>query len=569
MRRKSANGFYIAFVMLIIICGVAVGVLYYRNRGNTEKMPLDKYFEIDKYNENSIPLLADTTLLENKAYEIDGTIYIEQSVISTMLDSKVYWDNKNTSVIIATPNQIITIPTDKNVCYIDGKTTKLDKVALKKVADKEYAISLEFLKLYVNVEYEVYDNPRRVALKCGWGESFTKVKTTSEDVLRVDSDRKSEILKELKKGETLYVLTENFQSYMRYIQVMTQDGIVGYVRNKKIGKPYEEVLANDYKGLNYTPIHMKSKVNLGWLQVSNMAANNGLKTLVNATSGVNVVSPTWYTLSDTKGNITSYASKDFVTYAHAKGIKVWALVDDFSEIKLLDVISDTESRGNFITNLVYNTIQCGADGINVDFEHITEESSVHYIQFLRELRIKCHKYKLVLSVDSYVPLSYNAHYNIDVQNEFVDYVVIMAYDEFHSKSEESGSVASISYTQTAIEKALEKVDKEKLIIAVPFYTRLWGEQGGAIVSCETLGMKDAKQKVATQGGKFTWDDTTKQYYAEYDYQGKTYKIWLENGKSISEKVNLISQADVAGIGAWRIGYETPDVWKVIKAALNK
>jgi spore germination protein YaaH len=532
-------------------------------------MNLDVYYNLDKYNENSIPLLMDTQLLENKAYEIDGKVYVEQSIVSTMIDSKIYWDIMAKKVLIATPDSVITLTPDATDVDIDGKKTSSSIVPLKTVNGSEYAVSLDYIKDHVNVEYEVYDNPKRVVIKCGWGNTFVKVKATKDDVLRCAADKKSEILVDVKKGDVLDVLTENVQSYMRYIKVMTKDGVIGYVLNKNIGKVYEEVLQNDYKGPEYTQFKMDKKVNLGWLQVSNMTANNGLRNLVSKTKGLNVVCPTWFTLADNQGGVTSYASKNFVTYAHNQGIKVWALVDDFSQtVKLMDIISNTEVRTKFIDNLIAKTLECGADGINVDFEHITEESSVHYIQFLRELRIKCHKKKLVISVDSYVPLSYNAHYNIDEQGQFVDYVVIMAYDEHHSKSTESGSVASISYTDTAIKKSLEKVPKERLIISVPFYSRLWGEKNGVIDSVETLGMQEAIDRVAKEGGKFNWDETTKQQYAEYAYNGKTCKIWLENKESINEKLALIMQVDVAGVGSWRVGYETSDIWNVISTHLT-
>ncbi|MBE5935838.1 MAG: hypothetical protein E7262_08620 [Lachnospiraceae bacterium] len=568
-RSRSNKGFITAIIIMLLISCVAAYAFYIKTRGNTEKMPLDKYYEITKYNENAIPLIADVQLYENTVYDLEGAIYIEQTIASTLIDSKVYWDAANKSVILTTPTEIVTVPADKPTIYKNGVASNTDKAMLRLIEGSKYVISLDFLKDYVNVEYEVYDNPKRVVMKCGFGDKFTKVKVESDDVVRYKADKQSEILTEVKENDTLHVLTENVQSYMRYVQVMTSDGIIGYVRNMNVGKVYEEVLSNDYKGPEYTPLHMKEKVNLGWLQVSNRVANNSLRTLVSKTSGLNVVSPTWFTLQDTAGGINSFASKDFVTYAHGKGIKVWALIDDFSQtVKLVDVISKTDTRRNLIDNLIAETKECGADGINVDFEHITVESSVHYMQFLRELRIQTRKNNLVLSVDSYVPLSYNAHYNIDEQGEFVDYVVIMAYDEHHSKSDKSGSVASIEYTKTAVTKTLEKVPKEKVIIAVPFYTRLWGEVNGVVDSIETLGMQEALARVKAGGGTATWDDVTKQNYAEYIYQNKTYKVWLEDKKSLAEKLNVIMGSGVAGVGEWRIGYETTDVWPVIKAALS-
>ena len=567
-RKRSNKGFITAIILMLVISVAAAYIFYLRTRGNSDRMPLDKYYDLTKYSENAIPFIGDVELIENVAYDLDGEIYVEQSVLASKVDSKVYMDTANKAIILTTPTEIVTVPADKTVMYINGEEKAIEKSVVRLVDGDKYVVSLEFLKNYINVDYEVYDNPKRVVMKCAFGKMLDKVKVTHDDVVRVEADKNSEILTDIKENDTAYCLTSDVQSYMRYVKVMTKDGISGYMLNRNTGKVYAEILENDYKGHEYTPLHMKEKVNLGWLQVSNRVANNGLRAIVNKTSGVNVVSPTWYTLGDSAGGIQSYASKDFVTYAHGKGIKVWALVDDFSQtVKLMDVISKTDSRRNLIDNLVKETLACGADGINVDFEHITVESSPHYMQFLRELRISTRRNNLVLSVDSYVPLSYNAHYNIDMQGEFVDYVVIMAYDEHHSKSESSGSVASIEYTKTAVTKAMDKVPKEKLIISVPFYTRLWGEVNGTIDSIETLGMADAVARVQAGGGTFTWDETTKQNYAEYQYQNKLYKIWNEDKQSIAEKLKVITEAGVAGVGSWRLGYETADVWPVFKAAL--
>ena len=568
-RRRSNKGFITAIILMLVISLASLYIFYIRTRGNTDRMSLDKYYDLTKYSENAIPFIGDVELIENVAYDLDGEIYVEQSVLASKVDSKVYMDVANKAIILTTPTEIVTVPADKNVMYINGEEKTNEKSVVRLVDGNKYVVSLEFLKNYINVDYEVYDNPKRVVMKCAFGQTFDKIKVTHDDVIRVEADKNSEILTDIKENDTAYCLTSDVQSYMRYVKVMTKDGISGYMLNRNTGKVYAEILENDYKGHEYTPLHMKEKVNLGWLQVSNRVANNGLRTIVNKTSGVNVVSPTWYTLGDSVGGIQSFASKDFVTYAHGKGIKVWALIDDFSQsVKLMDVISKTDSRRNLIDNLVKETLACGADGINVDFEHITVESSPHYMQFLRELRISTRRNNLVLSVDSYVPLSYNAHYNIDMQGEFVDYVVIMAYDEHHSKSEKSGSVASIEYTKTAVTKAMDKVPKEKLIISVPFYTRLWGEVNGTIDSIETLGMADALARVEAGGGKFSWDETTKQNYAEYQYQNKVYKIWLEDKQSIAEKLKVITESGVAGVGSWRLGYETADVWPVFKAALT-
>lgn len=562
--------------ILLIISLMCSYYLYIKLRGSTKEMDLKDYYELDKYVENSIPLILNNEIMTNKAFVVDDEVYIDQEVVSTLISSKLYWDSYEKMLIVTTPTDIIKTKVGSSNIEKNGKVDKkFTNSIVREMDNKTYVISLTFIKEYVNVEYNIYDSPKRIVMTSDWGNEVTKIKVTNDDVIRFKGDKDSDILTRANVNDILYVMQDEVHSFQRYIYVMTENGIAGYIRNRNIGKAYKEELKNDYQEVEYPSNHMNKKVNLGWLQVSNLTANNNLPYLVNNTSGLNVVVPTWFSVNSSDGGIRSLASANFVLYAHNKGIKVWALVDDFSkDVKLLDVMSKTSSRTNLINNLVSSTRACGADGINVDFEYITQESSPHYIQFLRELSIKCRTNKLVLSVDSYVPLSYNEHYRIDEQGEFVDYVVIMAYDEYHANSEESGSVASLSYTQTAVDRAMAKVPKEKLIIGMPFYSRLWGEKidenGNYVIdSVETVGMSEGIRRVKQGGGKFAWNEETMQYYSEYVEKEKTYRIWLENKRSIGEKLKIIMAADVAGVGEWRIGYETKDVWPVISAALNK
>lgn len=564
----------IAIVCILLTICISCGVyLYLKMRGSTEEMDLKEYYTLKEYKDSSIPLIMNNEIMNNTAYEIDGEVYIEQSVTSTKIDSILYWDANEKMLIVAGVTDTVKVGVNTtNITINDSSNETAKKDVVKELADGTIVISLSFISKYANVDYKLYDKPKRIVMTTNWGEEVTKIKVTKDDVIRFKGDKESDILTRAKVGDVLHVLQDGVHSFQRYIYVMTQDGIAGYILNKNIGKAYKELVKNDYKSAECPVNHLTEKVSLGWMQVSNMAANNGLSRLLDKTSGLNVVSPTWFSVSSATGEITSLASNDFVKYAHSKGVKVWALVDDFSkEVKLIDVMSKTTTRTNLINNLIRSTLACGADGINVDFEYITQESSAHYIQFLRELAIKCRANKLVISVDSYVPLSYNEFYYIDKQGQFVDYVVIMAYDEHHKNSEKSGSVASLSYTQTAIDKAMAKVPKEKLIIGVPFYSRLWGEKTDAsgvtvIDSVESLGMAEGKNRVAQGGGTFAWNEETMQNYAEYVKDGITYKIWYEDSKSIGEKIKVIKAADVAGVGYWRIGQESVDVWPVVVAS---
>ena len=222
--------------------------------------------------------------------------------------------------------------------------------------------------------------------------------------------------------------------------------------------------------------------------------------------------------------------------AHEKGLKVWGLVDNFSEnMSTTTVLSNTAARQNLENQLVTYALKAGLDGINVDFESLSEDVGIHFLQFLRELSIQCHENNLVLSVDNPVPEDFTSHYDRAEQGKVVDYVIIMGYDE-HYVGSDAGSVASLPWVEQGVKDTLAEVPAKRTILAIPFYTRLWK---------------------TTDGGALT-----------YEGDGATYQIWLEDSKSIAEKVKLIPKYKLAGVAEWKLGFENSGIWSVITENLS-
>ena len=325
---------------------------------------------------------------------------------------------------------------------------------------------------------------------------------------------------------------------------------------------------SEYEEPEYTNISKDYKINLVWHQVTSQAANDNLSSAISGTSGLTTISPTWFTIKDTSGNISSLASSDYVNTAHQAGLEVWGLIDNFTnQIDTLAVLSNTQSRANIISQLITEALSCGLDGINVDFENITEEMSDHYIQFIRELSVECRKNKLVLSVDNYVP-GFTSHYNRKEQGVVADYVIIMGYDEHFVGSEEAGSVASIGFVKEGITETLNEVPKEKVINGLPFFTRLWIESQEGLTS-QAIGMQEAETAVANAGATASWDEETQQNYAEWNADGKTYKIWLEDEQSLEAKLKVMQEYDIAGVAEWKLGFEKAGVWRIISQYLDQ
>ena len=317
----------------------------------------------------------------------------------------------------------------------------------------------------------------------------------------------------------------------------------------------------------YTNLSMEEKVRLGFHMVTTEAANANLVNVVENTRDMNVIVPTWFNVKSNDGTYTSLASKEYVDKAHNMGLKVWAMVENVSteeSIKNLDteaLMSSTSTRKKLIENLMKEADTYGFDGFNLDFESFKAEAGPHYVQFIRELSVSCRKKGLVLSVDNPVPSSYSAHFNRREQGIVADYVIIMGYDEHYSGGE-AGPVSSISFVKKAIEDTLKEVPKEKVINAVPFYTRVWTVSGDTTTS-RAYGIQEAKQWVEANNVELTWDDELGLYRGGLDgNDGKQY-IWMEEEESMSLKIKAVRDADLAGVACWRLGFEPTDIWDII------
>ena len=353
-----------------------------------------------------------------------------------------------------------------------------------------------------------------------------------------------------------------------WAQVATMDGYVGYVRKKDISEPSVTEFSRDFQKEEYTYLTSEEPVNLSWHQVTTQEANAYFADATANVSGVNVISPTWFYLQDTAGNIADISSAEYVNAAHEKGMQVWGLIDNFTaDVSTTETLSQLSSRQNIISQLMTAAQNVGLDGINVDFETLSEDAGPHFLEFLRELSIECHKNNLVLSVDNPVPEDFTSHYDRREQGQVVDYVIIMGYDEHYVGSTEAGSVASLPWVEKGVQDTLAEVPSERTILAIPFYTRLWKTTGGALTS-EAIGMDQAQQVITENNVQTVWDGSVGQNYGTYETQDSTYEIWLEDAQSIAEKVKLIPKYELAGVAQWKLGFENSSIWQVISENLQ-
>ena len=534
-------------VILVAILGIVTHVVM-KYIPSSEKMDLNEYY--GEMADGEIALVIGTEKLEERGLVDGDRVYLPLDVVNTYLNQRYYWDSANQQILYATPSELTSV---------SASSEAGDKVWVKD--DKVY-LNLTYVQEFTDLDAYITKDPYRIAIQY----KFKNVKTVTvkkNTSIRYRGGIKSAILTSVKKGIKLRLIEE----MENWDQVATDDGYIGYIDKKKVGEAEKTKFERSFKREQYSYLTMDSKVNMVWHQVTSTDANAYFADATANMTGVNVISPTWFYLTDTSGNIASIASADYVSQAHEKGLQVWGLIDNFTqEVSTTETLSSTAARQNIISQLIQAAKDVGMDGINVDFESLSEDVGIHFLEFLRELSIECHKNNLVLSVDNPVPEDFTSHYDRAEQGRVVDYVIIMGYDE-HYVGSEAGSVASLPWVEQGIQDTLDEVPAKRVINAIPFYTRLWRTTGGNVTS-EAIGMDQAQQTIADNNVETYWDKTTSQNYGKYDIDNSTYQIWLEDAQSVAEKVKLVSKYDLAGVSAWKLGFENNGIWQVISDNLN-
>lgn len=542
----------IAIVLIMIIGAVVFLMQIVGKYGySKETADLNAYYGLQQDDEAAIVLNHE--VLEEKGKMIDGVCYLSLGTVHTWLNERFYADVNENLLIYTLPDGNAQIGFDAPA--EDGSIPV-------RLLDGVVYLSVDYIQQYTDMESALFTEPNRVRLTTDFGSRKTAV-VKKDTQVREAGGVKSPILAEVTEGDRLIVLEE----MEKWIKVETEDAKIGYTERKRLGEITEETpeKSREYQEPEYAQVMRENSINLAWHQVTSEAANATFPGVMDEVSGVNVISPTWFFLFDNEGSFESIADRSYVEEAHAMGLEVWALLDNFThEVDIREILSYTSKRELLVSNLIDVCLDYGIDGINVDLENVPAEAGEDYIQFIRELSVACHARGLVVSVDNYVPLGYNAHYRWEEQGVFADYVIIMGYDEHWSGGEEAGSVASIGYVESGISKMTELVPKEKVINAVPFYTRIW-KTAGAQLQSEAVGIAAAEEFLERNGAEVIWDEETCQNYGEFESEGVYYQVWLEDEQSLEAKINVMKQYGIGGVAAWKLGFEKgrPEVWDVL------
>ena len=566
MKKKVLPGI-VAILLILVIGGCALGkVLLDKYSYSKEEADWNEFYQVSENDRSAI--ILQNEMVEEQALIKDGVCYFDLATVRKYLNEVFYADMTENLLLYATPTEVIRT-TFGETAYTTTEGTQEAGYVISFVDGDNVYVAADYVKLFTNYSYECYD--RHVQVNTEWGTRQV-AQLKKDTAVRLRGGVKSPILTQAVKGDTLEIL-EQMETWSK---VKTADAVIGYVENKRLGEITEEMETpvTDYQAPEYTSLTADSKICLGWHSIGGVAGNDTLYSMVSGTKGMNVIAPTWFSMTDENGAFRSFATAGYVTTAHQMGLQVWGVLDNFNyanengiSISTLNMLSSTTARQNLVKNVTDTAVGLGLDGINVDFEQLSSDCGPHYVEFLRELSIECRNKGLVLSIDNYVPFNFNDYYRLDIQGEVADYVIIMGYDEHWHGSKDPGSVASISYVSDGLDRTLQEVPANKVVNALPFYTILWKTEGTDVTD-EYITMRNEADFMSKAGVSAEWDEVTCQNYAEWTSGSVNYQIWLEDAESIAVKLNMMTTKNIGGVAVWRLGYGTQAAWELINAYLQ-
>ena len=571
MKKKTIPILTVCALIVIIVAIIGGSVLLRKYTPSKEHKGLTSYYNITA--DNQVAIVLNNELTSSYATLIDGHIYVDYNFVHDTLNSRFYWDHNENILLYATSRDLISAEADSNKYLITKSSVDYGRPVVKANSDSAY-IDLDFVKEYTDLTYKYIKDPNRIIITNQWGD-YETASVKKNSTVRVKGGIKSPILKDITETTDVTVIEQGD----KWSKILTADGIIGCVQNKRMSDISTKTRTSDFTPDTFAHITKDFNICMAWHQVTNSSANANIASVLSSTKGVNVISPTWFYLNDNNGNLANLASLDYVNYCHSQGVEVWALVSNLEnkDADSAEVLTHTSKRQNLVNQIVSMAIQYNLDGINLDFESLNQSKvGDAYIEFVRELSIKCANNGIVLSIDNYVPTSYTAFYNRAEQANFADYIVIMGYDE-HYAGGDAGSVSSIGWVKQGVADTLTEVPADQIILGMPFYTRVWqltpkdtsskgssdSNDSSYDVSSKIYGMRAADALLTDNDVTKTWDQESGQNYAEFTSGDSTFKVWLEDANSAEERLKIVKDNKLAGASFWKLGFETSDIWNTI------
>lgn len=553
--------FYIYKLIVVLVFALAVWFVL-KTATNYIKDDIVGKTNLVINNSNTTKNLKNDVIVEN------GVVYVSTKDIANFFDDHIFYDNKYDQIITTSETKVATLKLNENKAKVNGSTVDLVASA-KKIGEQFYLPFSEISESVYNVETTYIEDTNTVVL-VSLDRELTYANSSKKNSVKSKPTMFSKTVDKIEKGDNVTVVPSKNGDENGWTKVTTENGKIGYVKTTTLTNT-KKIRDNLEMGKQ-----IQGNVSLVWEYFSKYAKAPQRTEKID---GVNVVAPTFFSLSDSKkGAIVAnvgQAGQNYINWAHSNGYRVWPWVANEATNKAdkdltSEILNDYKLREKLISSIVSAVEMYNLDGINLDFENMYESDKDAYSRLVIELAPRLKELGKVLSVDVTAPdgsPDWSLCFNRNVIGDVADYVIFMAYDQHNQSSTEAGTVAGCDWVEANINKFLgqEGVKPEKIILAMPFYTRVWNVTDGGL-SSSAVDMK-SQSTLIPDDAKITWDDSLKQNLAEYEKNGRTYKVWMEDAKSLKCKLDLVNKYNLAGGAFWRKDQETSDVWKVINENL--
>ena len=543
----------IFIALLLIIIAVGSGIFYlFHGRGSAETST--------KYKEFSF-IFEDKDIDKKDFAKIDGQYYLSFDFIKENLDENVSYDANEKTVIFTNDKGTKRIVLGEDEATLNGQKIGLRDPIIEK--DGKILIPSEIFIYDYPVNFRFIEEKNLLLLDFS-NVNYAKGYSTGDGLnMREDDSINSPKVTILKDKEEVYVYGEKGDFY----RVRQVDGYAGYIKKDKLDVEYPIELKTSN---NINKKEAVKPLNLTWDYTYGTQSQESINAITKI-DGINVISPTWFSIQDKDLNIIDRGKIEYVDKYKAQGIEVWGCFDNSFNGELTEYALQTSSRREILIKRILElTKKYNLSGINIDFEHLNTETRDNLTQFVKELSAVAKLDNIKISIDVTPQISRDVtkeKYDRKNLAKFCDYVILMAYDQHWASSKTAGSVAEYSWVEGNLNSVLRDVPADKLVLGVPLYSRLWTEENGSVKS-NSLSMGQVNATLSARGITPKWDDKIKQDYAQYQDGSKTYKIWIEDSRSIEWKTSLVNKYNLAGVASWRKGFESNEIWKTIENVIS-
>jgi spore germination protein YaaH len=564
-RPNPALRLFLVFLGLFLFVSGFAAVIFWK-----DIVPNKEHVDPD-FHKLSKPVFYKGSFFPESAIGEKEGLKLPLSLVQEWLDPSILYEQSSDSVIITTKDKVLRFKTSQLSALMNEKPYTLQFPVEKK--DNTVYIPIEPLRQLYQIELRVSEQTGAVILvKKGDHLQWSRMAKESVAYLRTGASIRYPVVSQLQSGEKLMIWGEDAGWY----KVQQSSGFVGYVSKTDVVLDHEESIPEQVSPEPFVPWKpMGGKINLTWEQVS---TKNPDTAKITAMPELNVLSPTWFSLADGEGNLTNLADPAYMKWAQERGYQVWALFSNgFEPKRTTSALSTYDRRLKMTTQLIAFAQMYKLKGINIDFENVVTSDKENLVQFVREMTPLLHEQGLVVSIDV-TPKSnselWSLFYDRPALAQTVDYMMLMAYDEHWATSPDSGSVGSLPWVEKSLTRLLDEdhIPPSKLVLSVPFYTRLWTEElkdGKTVVTSKALGMESAQTIIKDKKLTPVFNAETGQNYVEYKEGTKLMRIWLEDETSVKARMELVKKYDLAGVASWRRGFETPNIWSAISDSLQR